>query len=365
MTYGADNRLSAVNQVTVSNDADGNMTGGSLIGVAAVYGFDARYRLTGVGSSSYQYDATGNRVAATNGGVVTRYLVDTNAALPRMLMETTSTGTPVAYNVYGPAGLIGRESATGVYQTYHYDLRGSTLKLADACGAVTDSYGYGPYGELASVSGSSANPFKYNGRDGAMSEGNGLCYLRARYYLPEVGRFVSRDSLLGGVEQAQTLNRFAFATGNPVVLVDPSGRSTKRTNLAITMIVSGAIIFAEGLVGSPFTFGTSLLISITAGAEIGTGIRELAASEGRTPPSELLMEAGAGLLNAALSAGNTAGICPSHPMPKSAAPHSNYVPPEQPFGDSIISTLRGWLRPNADPTTGAPKRQYVAIGIRG
>lgn len=223
MTYGADNRLATLNGQAVTFDADGNMTSGRLNGAASTFTYDARSYLTGVGSSSYIYDAQGNRVSATNGGVTTRYVVDQNAALSRVLMETTATGTPVAYYVYGAAGLISRESAAGVYQTYHYDLRGSTMKLANVTGAVTDSYSYGPFGELVSSTGTTTNPFKYNGRDGVMTEANGLYYMRARYYLPEAKRFVNRDVLLGSVDRALTLNRFGYVNGNPVGFVDPSG----------------------------------------------------------------------------------------------------------------------------------------------
>jgi RHS repeat-associated protein len=202
------------------------MTSGPLNGVTSAYSFDARSRLTGAGTASYVYNAQGNRISATNASVVTRYVVDPNASLPRVLMETTATGTPIAYYVYGQ-GLISRES--GTYQTYHYDLRGSTLKLTNSTGVVTDSYRYGPYGELVATTGTTANPFRYNGRDGVMTEPNGLYFMRARYYLPEARRFVSRDTLLGGIDQTLTLNRFAYAMGNPVGLVDPSGMSVNQT----------------------------------------------------------------------------------------------------------------------------------------
>lgn len=222
MTYGADNRLATLNGQAVVFDADGNMTSGRLNGGATSLSYDARSRLTSAGGSTYIYNALDNRVGATNAGVTTRYVVDPNAALSRVLMETTTTGAPVAYYVYGATGLVSREGATG-YQTYHYDLRGSTVRLADATGAVTDNYGYGPYGELVSSIGTSANPFKYNGRDGVMTDTNGLYYMRARFYLPEAKRFVNRDVLLGRVEQTLSLNRYGYVFGNPVGMVDPSG----------------------------------------------------------------------------------------------------------------------------------------------
>jgi RHS repeat-associated protein len=46
------------------------------------------------------------------------------------------------------------------------------------------------------------------------SDPNGLDFLRARYYDPEIGRFLSGDPLGGG---------YGYAGGNPVNAVDPSG----------------------------------------------------------------------------------------------------------------------------------------------
>jgi len=47
--------------------------------------------------------------------------------------------------------------------------------------------------------------------------------MRARFYSPEIKRFVNQDILLGKVADGQTLNRYAFVTGQPVNYVDPFG----------------------------------------------------------------------------------------------------------------------------------------------
>ena len=72
----------------------------------------------------------------------------------------------------------------------------------------------------------SKTPFLFNGMYGVMTDGNGLLYMRARFYNPEIRRFVNRDVLLGGIADGQTLNRFAFVTGRPVSFVDPFGFSS-------------------------------------------------------------------------------------------------------------------------------------------
>ena len=68
------------------------------------------------------------------------------------------------------------------------------------------------------------NPYGYNSEDYDMY--SGLQYLRARYYEPETGRFMTNDSYLGNEMNPLTLNRYDYASNNPVMNVDPSGHRT-------------------------------------------------------------------------------------------------------------------------------------------
>ncbi|WP_243896294.1 RHS repeat-associated core domain-containing protein [Paenibacillus sp. F411] len=131
-------------------------------------------------------------------------------------------GRVSAAYVYG-LGLIGRESADGRYQSYHYDLRGSTTRLTDEEGDVTDRYTYGAFGELVKHEGTTRQPFAYNGCDGVQTDINGLNTMRARYYNPDIKRFMNRDVLRGEVSLGLSMNRFAYVNGNPVTFVDPLG----------------------------------------------------------------------------------------------------------------------------------------------
>ncbi|MGG1264032.1 RHS repeat-associated core domain-containing protein [Brevibacillus laterosporus] len=131
--------------------------------------------------------------------------------------------------MYGQ-GLIGREDAQGNYLSYHTDMRGSTTMLSDWSGRVTDRYSYGVYGELEQHDGTTSQPFCYNGRDGVMTDPNGLYYMRARYYHPGLKRFLNRDILPGDVTEGQTFNRFAYVNGDPVGFIDPLGLAGLGTN---------------------------------------------------------------------------------------------------------------------------------------
>nr|WP_243896304.1 RHS repeat-associated core domain-containing protein [Paenibacillus sp. F411] len=102
-------------------------------------------------------------------------------------------------------------------------MRGSTTRLTDEEDDVTDRYTYGAFGELVKHEGTTRQPFAYNGRDGVQTDINGLYYMRARYYNPEIKRFMNRDVLRGEVSLGLSMNRFAYVNGNPVTFVDPLG----------------------------------------------------------------------------------------------------------------------------------------------
>ena len=70
----------------------------------------------------------------------------------------------------------------------------------------------------------------YDDREGVLTDSNGLLYMRARYYSPDMRRFVNADILAGKISNAITLNRYAYANGNPVSNIDPLGLSAERGN---------------------------------------------------------------------------------------------------------------------------------------
>jgi RHS repeat-associated protein len=191
------------------------MTKGPLSGGMADFVFDSRNRLVQAGDTVYRYDAENQRIGVNQ----TQYVINSQDALSQVLVKTEVDGTQTYY-VYG-LGLIGQES-NGKYLSYHFDFRGSTVALTDENAQVTERFQYSPYGVLLSGD-ASITPFLFNGMYGVMTDGNGLYYMRARFYSPKIKRFVNQDVLLGTVSEGQTLNRYAFVTGQPVSFVDPFG----------------------------------------------------------------------------------------------------------------------------------------------
>jgi RHS repeat-associated protein len=105
---------------------------------------------------------------------------------------------------------------------YGYDGGGNVRTLTNTAGAITDSYEYDAFGNSFTVSGSTPNEMIYRGEQ--YDSDLGLYYLRARYYNPITGRFMSRDPLDGYHFNPKTLHKYLYAGGDPVNAVDPTGR---------------------------------------------------------------------------------------------------------------------------------------------
>ena len=85
---------------------------------------------------------------------------------------------------------------------------------------TTHTYRYAPFGAVL-AGGVSNNNRRFTGET---QDPTGLLYLRARYYDPTTGRFLTRDPVPGFAALTQTQNPYAYAMNNPVLFVDPSGQ---------------------------------------------------------------------------------------------------------------------------------------------
>jgi RHS repeat-associated protein len=105
---------------------------------------------------------------------------------------------------------------SGDVPTYlHQDQQGSTRLLTDGSGSVVGRYDYSAWGAVATHTGGATN-LQFDGE--YTDAETGFQYLRARYYDPSTGQFLTRDPAA-----ALTRDRYAFARSNPVDLVDPMG----------------------------------------------------------------------------------------------------------------------------------------------
>jgi len=112
---------------------------------------------------------------------------------------------------------------------YLYDGLGSVTFMVKPDGNKRDHYRYDEFGKPApgnsklSQDGKNVlhNTFGYTGE--MWDQESELLYLRARYYEPETGRFLSRDTYEGILQNPLSRHLYAYVGNNPVNYVDPSG----------------------------------------------------------------------------------------------------------------------------------------------
>jgi RHS repeat-associated protein len=162
-----------------------------------------------------RYNAWGQRVYRERNGKVTQYYSDYMD-----LSYPIGGGTldKIQY-YYAGAMLVARKDTTGKYW-YHQDMLDSTRLLTNHNGQVVQRYDYAPFGDTSSTLTSFSNDIQYTGHRG--DEDNDLIYMNARYYDPQLARFISADSVIPA-DGAQALNRYSYVYNNPVLYSDPTG----------------------------------------------------------------------------------------------------------------------------------------------
>ncbi len=222
-----------------SYDADDHMTsteqydnnGNTLVSGARTFKYDFENRLKSMTNSAngvsatIVYDGDGNRVAKTVNGTTTKYLVDDlNPTGYAQVVEEIGTGGVQRTYTYGLQRISQTQFINSAWQTsfYNYDGFGSVRMLTDITGAVTDTYDYDAWGNIVSSTGSTPNVYLYRGEQ--FDPDLQLYYLRARYFNPLTGRFLTRDPLNGKMTDPRTLHKYLYAGGDPINMIDPRGR---------------------------------------------------------------------------------------------------------------------------------------------
>ena len=219
-------------------DANGNLTYRSTsVFDKNHYWFNQENRMIGSKHDNfltyyYLTDGDGNRMSivrtfSTSTSFVNWYVYDTNQGLPVVLQDRD-----YKY-VWGLGLLYSEEQTFGREYVYHYDGVGSVRLMTDDDADIRLQQSYDAFGlDLVNPTFSTEQPFGFAGEqtDGTEFQmpDSGYSYMRARYYDPVIGRFVSRDPLRGTMSDPLTLNPYTYVENNPINKVDPSGLSSNK-----------------------------------------------------------------------------------------------------------------------------------------
>ncbi len=225
-TYNAGNRLTLItdpssNLTTNTYDNNGNLTVTNANGTVTTNTWTYENRLRTVTlatptTTTFTYDGDGLRRQTVTAAGTTNFIWDGQD----VLLETdVSNNTQVTYtqtpDIYGDMVSQRRSDTTSFY---HHDALGSTLALTDANENITDTYRYHAFGKSLTSTGNTVNNLRFVGNLGYYNESAlALQYLRARYYQPSTGRFISRDPV------RTVASPYPYSANDPVNMVDPSG----------------------------------------------------------------------------------------------------------------------------------------------
>lgn len=221
--YNANHELQTRPQFDYSYDSNGSIEKITKDAQDTKFIYNATNRLVEVKDhedisiAKYQYDPFGRRISKDVAGVKT-YFFYTDRGLAA---EYTQTGELIRGYGYKPTGKWTTDplyqKTGGKYYFYHNDHLGTPQKLTATNGAVVWDAKYESFGKAYVQSNTIDNPLRFAGQ--YEDDETGFHYNFKRYYIPELGRYLSSDpiGLVGGI------NTYAYVTGNPLKYIDSLG----------------------------------------------------------------------------------------------------------------------------------------------
>ena len=217
---------SNVKQTVYTYDANGNQITKTAEGKTETNTYDGLNQLIGFTdgetTASYKYNASGLRYEKTVNGETINHVWDGNKQIVADVIDNQfyeadcyirGTNLVAKYNYWN-----GKKTE---YTYYTQNAHGDVVNLTDKDGKVTKRYRYDAFGVEKNIDENDANAFRYCGE--YYDKETATVYLRARYYDPDIGRFMSRDSVTGKNEDPLSLNLYTYCANNPVYYSDPSG----------------------------------------------------------------------------------------------------------------------------------------------
>lgn len=222
------NQLATVNRYEIPTDkkdstyVDIDVTlGDNRLNENVVNHYNALNQLTQTLTKNYKvsftYDAEGLRTSKTVNGEKTVFVWDGD----QLVMELSESGKVQKRYIRGNDLVYADKGTDTEKQYYVTDSHGNVVQLTDKSGSVTKTYEYDSFGNEVNPDGKDDNPFRYCGEyyDKETAE----IYLRARYYQPEVGRFLTRDTYTGEENEPLSLHLYTYCGNDGVNAWDPSG----------------------------------------------------------------------------------------------------------------------------------------------
>ena len=174
---------------------------------------------------SFTYDAEGLRTSKTVNGKKTVFIWDGN----QLVMELSESGIVKKRYIRGNDLVYVDKEAdkdSGKFEDKQYyvtDSHGNVVQLTNVDGKIIKTYEYDSFGNEVNLDKKDDNPFRYCGEyyDKETEE----IYLRARYYQPTVGRFLTRDTYTGESGDPLSLHLYTYCGNDGMNKCDADGNA--------------------------------------------------------------------------------------------------------------------------------------------
>lgn len=260
---GPNNQVQSDGTFDYAYDGEGNLLTKTEISTGDVtsYTYDHRNRLTSVITANssnvvilettFTYDVFDRRIAKT---------VDSDGAGPTS-EETThfvydgehvwadfdDGGVVLARYLFGDIidEVLARYQPTDGTAWYLTDNVGTIRDIVDAAGDLLNHIDYDSFGQIIAQSNAAVGDrFTYTGRE--WDAETGLYYYRARYYDPQLGKFISTDPIGFAAGDA---NLYRYVSNSPITRIDPSGQTTVAP---YSVMAHASYSLAMGVTGAAF-----------------------------------------------------------------------------------------------------------------
>ena len=169
-------------------------------------------------SATYTYDGDDNLVMSVVNGITTYY------AASSYVVEVDGETTTVKKAYMAGSTSIAVRTIVGEENTLNWvlgDHLGSASVTTTADGTWFSELRYSAFGETRYSSGITPTDYRYTSQ--LQQADVNLYYYNARWYDPELGRFIQADTIIPGAGNSKSYDRFTYVNYNPIKYIDPSG----------------------------------------------------------------------------------------------------------------------------------------------
>lgn len=266
--YNSLNRVSSVNDTgssrSFSYDARGNVVNNG----ERSFTYDQSNQPTYMsGAGTYRYDGNMKRVKSVVGGETIYSIYGLDGHL--LYRDNVSTSKHSEYIRLGGGTAARLENGVASYN--HNDLLGSALSSTTSSGAVDWREQYTPYGEKLLDPSANRDDVGFTGHVDDAS--TGLTYMQARYYDPDIGRFLSIDPVGFMISRPEMFGRYTYAADNPINKIDPDGQFACGGACVIGIGIAAGFAFdfvVEKIRGEPSTTTESIVNGANGGVIAST-----------------------------------------------------------------------------------------------